>query len=135
MCLILNFFPNSVTQNLAIFFRVKREVILQQNIPSFSILFFTFWLNFTSKTKFWSHLWKSLYIWSGHYARKVAGWRLFDHQKHSVMPGCLSVMPGFFLLIFFNFCYFLLLFFTACNFYKLFFIVEGSLFVTFFYYS
>jgi hypothetical protein len=102
---------------------------------------------------------EGLYIWSGHYARKVAGWRLFDHQKHSVMPSCLSVMPGFFFfLTFFTFCYFLLLFlllvtfinyflllkvhclllfviyFTACNFHKLRFTIErgqGNWFIIF----
>jgi hypothetical protein len=63
---------------------------------------------------------------------KVAGWRLFDHQKETVMPGFFTVLPGFF----FDFFHFLLLFvtfFTACNFCKLLFIIEGSLFVTFFY--
>jgi len=72
----------------------------------------------------------NLYIWFGHYAHKVAGWRLFDHQKHDVMLGCFSVMPGFF----FWFFWFFVIFLTTCDFCKLLFIIEGSLFVTFCYF-
>jgi hypothetical protein len=63
-----------------------------------------------------------LHICSGHYAHKVAGWRLFDHQKPNVMPGYFSVMPGFFL----NFLLFFGSFFTTYNFCKLFFTVRGQ---------
>ncbi len=54
----------------------------------------------------------TLYIWSGHYARNVAGFRLFDHQKP-------SVMPSFFFLTFFTFCYFFLLLVTFVNYFLL----------------
>ncbi len=96
----------------------------------------------------------NLYIWFGHYAHKVANRRLFDHQKHGVMLGCFSVMPGFFFWFFSLFVIFLLLvtfvnyflllkvhclllfvtFFTACNFHKLLFIAErgqGNCFIIF----
>jgi len=47
-----------------------------------------------------------LHIWSGHYAHKVAGWRLFDHQKEKEI-----VMPGSFFLFFWFFLGYFLLFF------------------------
>ncbi len=64
-----------------------------------------------------------LYIWFDHYARKDAGWRLFDHKKDTVVASCFCWPFSLFVTF--------VTFFTACNFCKLFFIVEGSLFVTF----
>jgi hypothetical protein len=63
---------------------------------------------------------KHLYIWSGHYARKDAGWRLFDHKKSPVVAGCFLVVAGCFCWPFSLF----VTFFTARNFYKLLFTVE-----------
>ncbi len=89
---------------------------------------------------------QSLYIWSGHYAHKDAGWRLCDHKKGPVVAGCFLVVAGcfcwpfslfvtflllvtfisYFLLLkgvkFVTFCYF----FTTCNFHKLFFTGPGG---------
>jgi hypothetical protein len=63
-----------------------------------------------------------LYICSGHYAHKVVGWRMFDHQNPNVMPGYFSVMPGFF----FFFCYFLLLFLLLITFVNYFLLLGGK---------
>ncbi len=37
-----------------------------------------------------------LKVWSGHPECNAGGWWLFDHEKPSAMPGCLSTMPGCF---------------------------------------
>ncbi len=83
----------------------------------------------------------TLYIWFHHYARKDAGWRMFDHKKNTVVAGCFIVVvscfcwPFSFFVIFFitcNFCklffycsrFTVCYFFTTWNFYKLFFIVD-----------
>ncbi len=89
--------------------------------PWFFFYFFYCWRGGGWRLMFFS----PLYIWSGHYAHKVAGWRLFDHQKPNVMPGYSSVMPGFF-FDFFDFLFFFVTFFTTCNFCKLFFTVQGA---------
>jgi hypothetical protein len=95
--------------------------------------------SYNTPAKKWCRWWRSsnemppyttlniytLYIWSDHYARKGAGWRLFDHKKG-------PVVAGFFCWPFFIFLLLFVTSFIACNFCKLLFIVEGSLFVTFF---
>jgi hypothetical protein len=68
----------------------------------------------------WSIVLMSLYIWSGHYTCNAEGWRLFDHQKPSVMRGCFSVIWGCFCWLF----SFFVIFFIAYNFRKLLFIIE-----------
>ncbi len=75
------------------------------------------------------HLPAFLHIWSDHYARKDAGWRLFDHKKDIVVADCFPLWQAVFLI--FSFFVILFTFFTACNFCKLFCTVEGSLFVIF----
>jgi hypothetical protein len=60
-----------------------------------------------------------LHICSGHYTHKVAGWRLFDHQKPNVMPGYFSVMPGFFYKKFVIFLGLFLLLITFVNYFLL----------------
>ncbi len=88
---------------------------------------------------------QTLYIWSARYARSAWGWGLFDHQKQTVVRGCLPVVRGCFCWPFslfvtfftacnfcklffyywrFTVCYFFLLFFTVCNFHKLLFTLE-----------
>jgi hypothetical protein len=75
------------------------------------------------------HLPAFLYIWSDHYTRKDAGWKLFDHKKDIVVIDSFPVVAG-------CFCWpfsFFVIFFIACNFCKLFFTVESSLFVCYFF--
>ncbi len=55
-----------------------------------------------------------------HCIQNARGWRLFDHQKPTVVRGCFCRPFSLFVT-----------FFTVCNFCKLLFIVEGSPFVTF----
>jgi hypothetical protein len=62
-----------------------------------------------------------LYIWFHHYARKDAGWRLFDHKKDTIVAGYFCWPFSFFVIF--------LLLVTFVNY---FFTIQGSLFVIFF---
>jgi hypothetical protein len=95
-------------------------VVVHKVVHSFSIVHKDWLYPFqTPCCAFW-HISASLYIWSGHYARKDAGWRLFDPKKGCVVAGCSPVVAG---CICWPFSLFVT-FFTARKFWKLLFTVE-----------